>query len=90
MMARCGLRTRSSLPVGRLLKVPHADQHPGGYEPADGSEADLVVDLADLAQSREVLGDQEDAAGVGEHHGGAAAGDALAGVLRAVALHLLR
>ena len=57
---------------------------------ADGGEADAVVELADLVQGGAgVLGDEQDAVGVGEDGDAAAAGDALAGVLRAVAHELL-
>ena len=56
----------------------------------DGGEADAVVDLAHLVQrGAGVLGDEQDAVDVGRHDHAAAAGDALAGVLRAVAHDLL-
>ena len=59
-------------------------------EPAHRGEPDPVVDLADLVQRRrQVLRDEQHPAVVGEHHHTTAAGDALAGVLRAVAHVLL-
>ena len=57
---------------------------------ADSGETDAVVDLADLAQGvGGVLGHQHDAVGVLHGHQGAAAGDALAGVIRPILHHLL-
>ena len=57
---------------------------------AGGREADPVVDLAELVQrAGRVLADEHDAVGVLEHDQAAAAGDALAGVLRTVGHGLL-
>ncbi len=57
---------------------------------ADRREGDPVVDLADLVQRvAGVLPDEQDPVGVGEREDGAAAGDALAGVVALVLHHLL-
>ena len=57
---------------------------------ADRGERDPVVDLADLVQRlRRVLGDEQHAVGVLQRDHGAAAGDALAGVVGPVLHQLL-
>ena len=80
--------------VGVAAEVGHADA--GGAQrlelvvAPDRGEPDAVVDLRDLVQrAGAVLGHEQHAAGVGEHHDAAAARDALAGQLRAVAQELV-
>ncbi len=58
-------------------------------EPADGGEADPVVDLADLLQRpRRVLGNEQHAVGVGERDDAASPGNTLARELRSLAHRL--
>ncbi len=89
---RTGVHVPPVVLVAAQVGVPDAG-HPQALElavPADGGEADAVVDLGHLAQRRRgVLGDEEHAVGVREHDNAAAPGDPLAGELRAVPHHLL-